>query len=90
MLNDVTVTATPTGISSTGDPLSLFEPQTPTSGATAVVTASVPPFVPVQGSGTNSKNGSPVEFNALKALGASAVVAAAASGINVEGSRSVA
>lgn len=83
VLNAVAVTATPTGISSTGDPLSLFEPQTPTSGATAAVTASLPPLVPIQGvtpsSGSSVKNGSPVELNAIKALGAGAVVAAIAS-----------
>ena len=34
-LNEVSVTVTPTGIASTGDPLSIFEVQTPTSGATS-------------------------------------------------------
>ncbi|KAI9439219.1 hypothetical protein H4582DRAFT_124450 [Lactarius indigo] len=77
VLNNVAATATPTGISSTGDPLSLFEPQTPTSGATAAVTASELPFIPVLGSGTNPKNGGPVKLNVLKALGTSTVVAAA-------------
>ncbi|KAI0260350.1 hypothetical protein BC834DRAFT_973491 [Gloeopeniophorella convolvens] len=46
VLNEVTLTATPTGASSAGDPFTPFEPVTPTSGATVAVTASLPPLIP--------------------------------------------
>ncbi|KAI0270211.1 hypothetical protein BGY98DRAFT_268103 [Russula aff. rugulosa BPL654] len=46
LLNAVSITATPTGTATTGDPLSMFEAPTPTAGATAAVTAELPPLIP--------------------------------------------
>lgn len=76
-LEDVPVTATPTGTASTGDPLSMFEAPTPTSGATAAVTYALPPLIPTQAE-INTKIGSAIGLNAFRALGTSVVVATAA------------
>jgi len=84
MLNPVSITATPTGTATTGDPLSMFEAPTPTSGATAAVTVELPPLIPsysgsVQAPGqAKSKIGSAIGLNAFRALGTSVLVAAAA------------
>ncbi|KAF8497762.1 hypothetical protein F5888DRAFT_249700 [Russula emetica] len=81
-LNPVSITATPTGTATTGDPLSMFEAPTPTSGATAAVTMELPPLVPsysVQTPGqAQPKSGSAIGLNAFRALGTSIVVAAGA------------
>lgn len=78
-LNVVSITVTPTGISSTGDPLSIFDAPTPTSGATAAVSAQLPPLVPTPlGEQTKNKSiGGAAEINAFWGVYTSAVVAAA-------------
>jgi len=74
-LDAIGVTATPTGLASTGDPLSPFEVPTPTSGETVGVTAVIiPPLVPTFGTG-QSQSGSARGRNAFWALGTSMVVA---------------
>jgi hypothetical protein len=84
LLNSVSITATPTGTATTGDPLSMFEAPTPTSGATAAVTMELPPLIPsysglVQTPGqTQPKTGSAIGLNAFRALGTSVLVAAGA------------
>jgi hypothetical protein len=81
-LNLVSITATPTGTATTGDPLSMFEAPTPTSGATVAVTMELPPLIPsysVQNPGqAQPKTGSAVGLNAFRALDMSIVVAAGA------------
>jgi hypothetical protein len=75
VLNLVEVTATPTGISSTGDLLSPFEAPTPTPGETVAVSAIVyQPLIPTFGL-DNSQFGSAGRPNAFWAAGTSTVVA---------------
>ena len=75
-LNDVSVTVTPTGIASTGDPLSTFELQTPTPGATEAVSFTLPPLIPTPVPDTSvGKTGSAIGLKAFRALGTSVVVA---------------
>ena len=83
-LNEVTITATPTGISSTGDPFSIFEVATPTSGATAAVTVQEPPLIPSLAAGPGKKGGA-VGLSALRSLDAAAVGAVAAVAIVMGG-----
>ena len=74
VLNLVEVTATPTGFSSTGDPLSPFEAPTPTPGETVAVSAIVyQPLIPTFG--LDGQFGSAGRLNAFWAAGASTVVA---------------
>src|ERR1700679_2550540 len=81
-LNLVSITATPTGTATTGDPLSMFEAPAPTSGATVAVTMELPPLIPsysVQTPGqAQPKTGSAIGLNAFRALDMSIVVAAGA------------
>jgi hypothetical protein len=75
-LNDVSLTATPTGVSSTGDPLSIFEVPTPSAGATAAVTLAVPPLIPKPAEPkVKITNGSPAVLDVFRAFCTSAVVA---------------
>ncbi|KAH9981678.1 hypothetical protein BJV74DRAFT_854347 [Russula compacta] len=77
ILNIESITATPTGISSTGDPLSIFDAPTPTSGETVAVTASLPPLIPTPlEEQTKSKIGGAAEINAFWGVYTSAIVAA--------------
>ncbi|KAN0133499.1 hypothetical protein V8E53_008667 [Lactarius tabidus] len=80
VLNDISVTATPTGIASTGDPFSIFEPATPTAGATKAVTAGDEPLLPTQAT-SSGKMGGAVGLNALQSLNAGVVGAVAAAAI---------
>jgi len=74
VLNVVEVTATPTGLASTGDPLSPFEAPTPTSGETVAVTVlSVLPLIPTFGT-DQSQLGSASGLHPFWALGTSMVV----------------
>jgi len=81
-LNTVSITATPTGTATTGDPLSMFEAPTPTSGATVAVTAELPPLVPSYTAQTPGQAqpivGSAIGLNAFRALGMSIAGAAIA------------
>ena len=78
-LNEFTITVTPTGISSTGDPLSIFEVQTPASGATKAVSFTLPPLIPTPEPVKYGGNiGSAIGLNAFGALGTGVVVATAA------------
>jgi hypothetical protein len=83
VLNPISVTASPTGVSSTGDPLAVFEAPTPTSGATVAVTDLLPPLYPTSGVNAQDPNGTAAGPRALWALGAGAVVAAAATAITL-------
>jgi hypothetical protein len=71
-LNLVNVTATPTGVSSTGDPLAIFEAPTPTAGEKTAVTAEITPLMPTA-AGNKFASGSPAVFDAFGAVCASAV-----------------
>ncbi|KAI0299987.1 hypothetical protein B0F90DRAFT_1668482 [Multifurca ochricompacta] len=73
-LNDAPITATPTGIASTGDPFSIFNAPTPTSGATAALTAQTNPLLPTRGA-VGAKTGSAVGFSAPRFWDAGAAVA---------------
>ncbi|KAH9984242.1 hypothetical protein BJV77DRAFT_202551 [Russula vinacea] len=64
---EISCYGTPTGTASTGDPLSMFEAPTPTSGATAAVTYALPPLIPTQAE-INTKIGSAIGLNALEPL----------------------
>ena len=76
----MSITATPTGIASTGDPLSFFESVTPTPGDTAAVTLQPLPLLPTSlaaSSGTGKKGGA-VGLSAIRSLDAAAFGAVAA------------
>ncbi|KAH8985261.1 hypothetical protein EDB86DRAFT_2959884 [Lactarius hatsudake] len=77
VLNDITITATPTGIASTGDPLSIFDVPTPTPGATRAVTFQLGPLLPTRAAGSTAKTGGAVGLSAPRSLQAGAVVAVA-------------
>ena len=83
-LNDISITATPTGIASTGDPFSIFGVSTPTSGATKAVTAQLNPLLPTRAA-SSGKTGGAVGLSALRSLDAGAVVAVAAVAIFMGG-----
>jgi hypothetical protein len=77
VLNDFSVTATPTGILGTGDPFSIFDAPSPTPGATSDLPD---PLVPTAAT-SSGKTGGAVSLGALQSLlnaGAVGVVAAAA------------
>jgi hypothetical protein len=83
VLNAVSITATPTGTATTGDPLTMFEAPTPSAGETVAVTAELPPLVPSFShqsapAQAKSKTGSAIGLNAFIALGTSIVVSTAA------------
>ena len=84
MLNDITITATPTGIASTGDPFSIFDVQNLTPGATEVVTIQEPALLPSLAAGPVKKGGA-VGLSALRSLDAAAVGAVAAVAIIMGG-----
>ncbi|KAH9028724.1 hypothetical protein EDB84DRAFT_1563021 [Lactarius hengduanensis] len=84
-LNDVLITATPTGIGSTGDPLSIFDVPAPTSGATQAVTFQEEPLLPTRAAGSAAKTGGAVGLSAPRSLEAGAVVAVAAVAIFMGG-----
>ncbi|KAH8985404.1 hypothetical protein EDB92DRAFT_1370822 [Lactarius akahatsu] len=75
-LNDIVLTATPTGIASTGDPFSIFGVQT----ATEAVTIQADPLglLPTQTTESTAKTGGAVGLRTPRNLQASAVVAVAA------------
>ncbi|KAH9057355.1 hypothetical protein EDB87DRAFT_1117945 [Lactarius vividus] len=85
VLNDITITATPTGIPSTGDPLSIFDVPTPTPGATQAVSAQLNPLLPTRAVGPTANTGGAVGLSALRSLEAGAVVAVAAIAIFMGG-----
>ncbi|KAF8264839.1 hypothetical protein EI94DRAFT_1805272 [Lactarius quietus] len=76
VLNDVSITATPTGIASTGDPLSIFYPPFPTFGAT-VVSIGGEALLPTVPPGSGDSGGA-VRLGALQSLNAGVVGAVAA------------
>ena len=67
MLNDITITASPTGTVSTSDPFAIFEPATPTPGATQAVSAEDYPLLPTQRTSSGKKGGA-VGLGALQNL----------------------
>lgn len=86
MLNDVPITATPTGIASTGDPFSIFDPITPTAGATKAVTIENIPLLPTRVTGPSSgKIGGAVGLSAILSLHAGVVGAVTAAAIVMGG-----
>ncbi|KAH9009676.1 hypothetical protein EDB83DRAFT_2452984 [Lactarius deliciosus] len=78
-LNDISITATPTGIVSTGNPLSIFDAPTPTPGATQAVSVQENPLIPTRAVDSTAKTGTggAVGLSALRSLKAGAVVAVA-------------
>jgi hypothetical protein len=77
VLNDFSITATPTGIASTGNPFSIFEAATPTAGATKAVTSGENPLLPTQAT-SSGKIGGAVGLSALQSLNVAVVGAVAA------------
>ncbi|KAH9012777.1 hypothetical protein EDB85DRAFT_2158710 [Lactarius pseudohatsudake] len=84
-LNDVWISASPTGIASTGDPLSILDAPAPTSGATQAVTPQEQPLIPTRAAGSAAKAGGAVGLSAPRSLEAGAVVAVAAVAIFMGG-----
>ena len=84
-LNDISITATPTGAASTGDPFSIFEAATPTSGATEAVTAQEPPLLPTTLAANTGQIGGADGLSALWSLHAAAFGAVAAVAIVMGG-----
>ncbi|KAH8985257.1 hypothetical protein EDB86DRAFT_2959848 [Lactarius hatsudake] len=83
VLNDIVLTATPTGIASTGDPFSIFGVQT----ATEAVTIEADPLglLPTQAAGSTAKTGGAVGLRTPRSLQAGAIVAVAAVAIFMGG-----
>ena len=77
MLNDITITATPTGIANTGNPFAIFQPTSPTAGATEAVSYQGEPLLPTQTTGSGMTGGT-VRLGAPQSLINAGVVGAVA------------
>ncbi|KAH9172443.1 hypothetical protein EDB89DRAFT_1965288 [Lactarius sanguifluus] len=84
VLNEISITASPTGIKSTGDPFSIFDLPTPTSGATVTPLVTFK-LLPTRAAGSTAKTGGAVALSAPRSLEACAVVAVAAIAIFMGG-----